>query len=55
MRFFLKSIDVWQIVETSWAKPEATTTELSVFKIAHDFLTIKPFMLYVKLFYRLNS
>jgi len=26
----LKSIDVWQIVETSWIKPEATTTELSV-------------------------
>jgi len=30
MRFFLKSIDVWQIVETGWTKPEATTAELSV-------------------------
>jgi hypothetical protein len=30
MRFFLKSIDVWQIVETGWTKPEATTVELSV-------------------------
>jgi hypothetical protein len=30
MRFFLKSINVWQIVETGWTKPEATTTELFV-------------------------
>jgi hypothetical protein len=30
MCFFLKSIDVWQIVETRWTKPEATTTKLSV-------------------------
>jgi hypothetical protein len=30
MCFFLKSIDVWQIVETSWIKPEATTVELFV-------------------------
>jgi len=30
MFFFLKSIDVWKIVETSWIKPEATTAELSV-------------------------
>jgi hypothetical protein len=30
MCFFLKSIDVWQIVETGWIKPEATTTEVSV-------------------------
>jgi hypothetical protein len=30
MCFFLKSIDVWQIVETDWIKPEATTAELSV-------------------------
>jgi hypothetical protein len=27
MRFFLKSIDVWQIVESGWTKPEATTIE----------------------------
>jgi hypothetical protein len=30
MCFFLKSIDVWQIVETGWIKPEAITGELSV-------------------------
>jgi hypothetical protein len=30
IRFFLKSIDVWQIVEFGWTKPEATTTELTV-------------------------
>jgi len=30
MCFFLKSIDVWQIVETGWTKPEATTAELSI-------------------------
>jgi hypothetical protein len=30
MCFFLKSIDVWQIVETGWTKLEATTAELSV-------------------------
>jgi hypothetical protein len=28
--FFLKSIDVWQIVETGWIKLEATTAELFV-------------------------
>jgi hypothetical protein len=28
MRFFLKSIDYWSIVETSWTKPEDTTLEL---------------------------
>jgi len=28
MRFFLKSIDCWSIVETSWTKPEDTTLEL---------------------------
>jgi hypothetical protein len=30
MCFFLKSIDVWKIVEIGWIKPEAITTELSV-------------------------
>jgi len=28
--FFLKSIDVWHIVELGWIKPEATTAELFV-------------------------
>jgi hypothetical protein len=28
MRFFLKSIDVWHIVESGWTKPEDTTIEL---------------------------
>jgi hypothetical protein len=27
MGFFLKSIDVWQIVESGWTKPEATAIE----------------------------
>jgi hypothetical protein len=30
MRFFLKSIDVWQIVESDWTKLEATITELTI-------------------------
>jgi hypothetical protein len=28
MRFFLKSIDCWQIVESGWIKPEDKTLEL---------------------------
>jgi hypothetical protein len=28
MRFFLKSIDCWSIVETGWTKPEDTTLEI---------------------------
>jgi hypothetical protein len=28
MRFFLKSIDYWNIVETGWTKPTSTTPEL---------------------------
>jgi hypothetical protein len=28
MRFFLKSIDCWSIVETSWTKPADATLEL---------------------------
>jgi hypothetical protein len=27
MRFFLKSNDVWQIVESGWTRPEATAVE----------------------------
>jgi hypothetical protein len=30
MRFFLKSINVWEIVESDWTKPKATTAELTV-------------------------
>jgi hypothetical protein len=30
MRFFLKSIDVWKIVESGWIKPEDTTHQLTV-------------------------
>jgi hypothetical protein len=30
MRFFLKSIDVWQMVETGWTKPKARTAQLSI-------------------------
>jgi hypothetical protein len=28
MRFFLKSIDCWSIIDTGWTKPEDTTLEL---------------------------
>jgi hypothetical protein len=35
MRFFLKSIDCWSIVETGWTKPEETTLELVPQKNAH--------------------
>jgi hypothetical protein len=28
MRFFLKSIDCWKIVETGWTKPAVATPEL---------------------------
>jgi len=30
MCFFLKSIDVWKIVESGWIKPKETTDELTV-------------------------
>jgi hypothetical protein len=30
MRFFLKSIDVWKIIESGWITPEDTTDELIV-------------------------
>jgi hypothetical protein len=35
MRFFLKSIDCWSIVETGWTKPEDATLELVPQKNAH--------------------
>jgi hypothetical protein len=53
MRFFLKSIDCWSIVETGWTKPADVTLELVPQKNA-DFLMTKPSMLYVKHFHRLN-
>jgi hypothetical protein len=34
MRFFLKSIDCWSIVEIGWTKPEDTALELVPQKIA---------------------
>jgi hypothetical protein len=52
MRFFLKSIDYWNIVETGWTKPANATPELV--KKTHDFLMIKPTMIYVKRFHHLN-
>lgn len=30
MCFFLKSIDVWEIVEIGWIKPKATTAKLFI-------------------------
>jgi hypothetical protein len=54
MRFFLKSIDVWKIVETGWIKPEETDeiiiTQTNV-RLSND----KPSMHYVKHFHHLNS
>jgi hypothetical protein len=55
MRFFLKSINVWQIVETGWTKLVLQLLNYLLFKTAHDFPMIKPYMLYVKCFHRLIS
>jgi hypothetical protein len=30
MRFFLKSTDIWQIVESSWTPPNTTAAEMSI-------------------------
>jgi len=30
MRFFLKSIDIWHIVESGWTPPDAATAEWSI-------------------------
>jgi len=56
MRFFLKSIDCWSFVETGWTKPADATLELVPVsnRKMHDFQMIKPSMLYVKHFHRLN-
>jgi hypothetical protein len=53
MRFFLKSIDCWKTVETGWTEPADTNIELVTEKNT-DLPMIKPSMLYVKLFHRLN-
>jgi hypothetical protein len=34
MRFFLKSIDVWKIVESGWIKLEDTTDEFTIAQIS---------------------
>jgi len=34
MSFFLKSIDVWQIVETEWYSPSTTIAEWTVVQIS---------------------
>jgi hypothetical protein len=46
MLFFVKSIDFWKIVETSWIKPEENT----ITQKAHEFPMLKPSMPYVKHF-----
>jgi hypothetical protein len=46
MRFFLKSIGCWKIVETGCTNTEETTLELVSEKKTHDLLKIKPSMLY---------
>jgi hypothetical protein len=30
MRFFLKSIDVWQIAESAWTKPKNASAEITI-------------------------
>jgi hypothetical protein len=52
MHFFLKSIDVWKIVESGWIKLEDTTDELTVDQTSAR-LPI-PSMLYIKCFHRQN-
>jgi hypothetical protein len=56
MRFFLKSIDVWKIVETGWIKPEETD-EITIVQTSARLSNamIKPSMHYVKHFHHLNS
>jgi len=34
MRFFLKSINYWSIVDSGWTKPEDTTPEIVLLKNA---------------------
>jgi hypothetical protein len=46
MRFFLKSIDVWKIVETGWIKPKETD-EILLFKQAQGCPMTKLSMQYV--------
>jgi hypothetical protein len=46
MCFFLKSIDCWKMIETSWTKPVDTNIELANESNCS--------MLYVKRFHRLN-
>jgi NADPH-dependent 7-cyano-7-deazaguanine reductase QueF-like protein len=53
--FFLKSIDIWNIVESGWIKPEDTTDELTISQTSEQLSNDKPSMLYVKCFHRLNS
>jgi hypothetical protein len=52
MCFFLKSNDVWQIVEFGWTKLKATTVESIPHKNAR---LANDSMLYIKRLYRLNS
>jgi hypothetical protein len=54
MRFFLKSIEVWKIVETGWIKPEETD-KITITKQVRGFPMIKPSMHYVKHSDHLNS
>jgi hypothetical protein len=54
MRFFLKSIDCWSIVDSGWTKLEDATPKTVPLKNP-DFPMIKPSMLYAKHFLPLNS
>jgi hypothetical protein len=54
MRFFLKSIDCWSIVDSGWTKPEDATPETVPLKNA-QLSNDKALMLYSKHFLPLNS
>jgi hypothetical protein len=47
MRFFLKSIDCWSIVETGWTKPADATLELVISLELFDSRPLKLYLLYL--------
>jgi len=54
MRFFLKSIDVWKIVETGWIKPEETD-ESTITQTSAWFFNDKALHALCQALYHLNS
>jgi len=48
IQFFLKSIDVWKIVETGWIKPEETdeiTVVQTSARLSNDYLNSQEFQI----------